>query len=250
MPPHMPRRKHKRHDDRRSPDRRPRSPSPQGRRRVRTPPRRPEPRLQREPAFRVGDEVEYHSSSYDKWIEGKVLVIHSDGTLDLDVRERAHPSAVRHVQAEVEDDHPTDLGPDPEPPRPPYRRRRVPSWSCSCSLPEEAKCGLPLIVLVAALIWLLVAGVSSYVYGCGACHGRGTAECGGWLGSCVCADNYAGLYCDLDCGCGIGTQTDLLAARAAGTCWEGSCEGCGNHTYDGELCDCGTAGGGFCACTR
>ena len=127
---------------------------------------------------------------------------------------------------------------------------RVPSSSCSCGLPEEAKCGLPLIVLVAALIWLLVAGVSSFVYGCGACHGRGTAECGGWLGSCVCAENYVGLHCDLDCGCGIGTQTDLLAARAAGTCWEGSCEGCGNHTYDGELCDCGTAGGGFCACTR
>ena len=47
--------------------------------------------------FRVGQEVEYLSSTYNEWIEGKVLAINADGTLDLDVREAADPSKVRHV---------------------------------------------------------------------------------------------------------------------------------------------------------
>ena len=49
--------------------------------------------------FRVGQEVEYLSSTYNEWIGGKVLTINADGTLDLDVREAADPSnvRVRHV---------------------------------------------------------------------------------------------------------------------------------------------------------
>jgi len=47
--------------------------------------------------FRVGQEVEYLSSTYKEWIEGKVIAINADGTLDLDVREAADPSNVRHV---------------------------------------------------------------------------------------------------------------------------------------------------------
>ena len=72
--------------------------------------------LRRDEGFRVGEEVEYHSSSYQEWIEGKVLAIHSDGTLDLDVRERADPSKVRRVRRSPQRQH-----------RSPQRRARAPA---------------------------------------------------------------------------------------------------------------------------
>ena len=46
--------------------------------------------------FHIGEAVEYNSASFHEWIPAKVLAIHSDGSLDLDVRERADPSKVRH----------------------------------------------------------------------------------------------------------------------------------------------------------
>ena len=80
--------------------------------------------LRRDEGFRVGEQVEYHSSSYQEWIQGKVLAMHSDGTLDLDVRERADPSKVRRVQRSPQRQH-----------RSPHRRRAAPAMASRTSPP-------------------------------------------------------------------------------------------------------------------
>ena len=41
----------------------------------------------------------YHSTTYGDWIEATVERVHSDGSITLDVRERADPSKVRHKRA-------------------------------------------------------------------------------------------------------------------------------------------------------
>ena len=81
--------------------------------------------------FRVGQEVEYLSSTYNEWIEGKVLAINADGTLDLDVREAqvevgrvvwrhvqveaADPSSVRHVDDQRSPNRRGRRSPSPSP---------------------------------------------------------------------------------------------------------------------------------------
>lgn len=47
-----------------------------------------------------GMRVEYHSSSYGRWLPARVERVHSDGTVDLDVRARADPSRIRRLNAE------------------------------------------------------------------------------------------------------------------------------------------------------
>ena len=45
--------------------------------------------------LRPGQHVYYESSSVGRWIEGKVLRVHSDGTVSLDVRARADRRRIR-----------------------------------------------------------------------------------------------------------------------------------------------------------
>ena len=45
--------------------------------------------------YRNGERVEYLSSTLGQWIEARVGLVHSDGTIDLDCRERADPLRVR-----------------------------------------------------------------------------------------------------------------------------------------------------------
>ena len=52
-------------------------------------------KLTEDTTFRVGEQVEYLSSTYQEWIEAEVQRVHSDGTVTLDVRERADPAKVR-----------------------------------------------------------------------------------------------------------------------------------------------------------
>ena len=52
------------------------------------------------PPFVRGMRVEYHSSSYGRWVRARVECVNSDGTVDLDVRARADPSRIRRLNAE------------------------------------------------------------------------------------------------------------------------------------------------------
>eukprot|EP01045_Picozoa_sp_COSAG04_P006650 COSAG04_NODE_331_length_16597_cov_7.054310_8_plen_996_part_00 len=70
--------------------------------------------------------------------------------------------------------------------------------------------------------------------------------------TCTCEGNWVGEFCDTECSCnGRGNQTNITAARAAGTCSAGSC-GCEGN-WAGEFCErsCGehgTSDGHTCTC--
>ena len=54
--------------------------------------------------------------------------------------------------------------------------------------------------------------------------------------TCVCNGNYVGLYCELDCGCGVGgVQTNITGARAARSCDGGLCT-CQDSKFFGQQC--------------
>ena len=77
----------------------------------------PDPRRQRLDAVRryaPGQHVEYNSLSYGRWVEAIVDYVHSDGTVDLDVRERADPRYIREINPRVQRPV-TESGRDPGP---------------------------------------------------------------------------------------------------------------------------------------
>jgi hypothetical protein len=77
--------------------------------------------------YQVGEEVEYHSSSYNSWIAAQVLGINPDGTLELNVRPKASASLVRRkppAQGEVS--------------TPSQATSLAPSLLCEPSAPQEA----------------------------------------------------------------------------------------------------------------
>ncbi|GAB5353254.1 hypothetical protein AAMO2058_000021600 [Amorphochlora amoebiformis] len=48
-----------------------------------------------EDGFFVGQRVQYKSATFNKWMDAKVQRLNKDGTIDLDVRDRANPSLIR-----------------------------------------------------------------------------------------------------------------------------------------------------------
>eukprot|EP01045_Picozoa_sp_COSAG04_P021552 COSAG04_NODE_2331_length_4323_cov_8.583333_3_plen_670_part_00 len=65
----------------------------------------------------------------------------------------------------------------------------------------------------------------------GSCGEHGTSD----GHTCTCEGNFIGEFCDIECGCsGHGTQTNIEAAREAGSCSVGSCV-C-DADYIGDLC--------------
>eukprot|EP01045_Picozoa_sp_COSAG04_P002279 COSAG04_NODE_81_length_27945_cov_46.142821_22_plen_773_part_00 len=74
----------------------------------------------------------------------------------------------------------------------------------------------------------------------------------GVIAQCTCSGNFVGAFCDHNCSCsGHGNQTNITAAREAGSCSAGACACEGN--YAGELCEgnCGEHGmsdGRTCTC--
>ena len=56
-------------------------------------------RVVEDTAYRVGEQVEYHSSTFE-WIDAVVRATHVDGTIDLDVKDHADPGRVRRRVAE------------------------------------------------------------------------------------------------------------------------------------------------------
>ena len=59
--------------------------------------------LRHSEAFRVGEVVEYLSSTHGRWIPAVVEGLHSDGRVSLDVKPRADPTRVRRTTGDVED---------------------------------------------------------------------------------------------------------------------------------------------------
>ena len=67
--------------------------------------RAPDPRRQRLDAihrYAPGQHVEYNSLSNGRWIEAIVDYVHSDGTVDLDVRKRADARYIRELSPRVQ----------------------------------------------------------------------------------------------------------------------------------------------------
>ena len=125
-------------------------------------------------------------------------------------------------------------------------------------------CGLVTVLIAVLLILHFAAGCSGNPCGeHGSCSGLiatctcevghagefcerscGTRGASGGL-SCDCVGNFIGQFCDVECGCsGVGNQTNIWAAREAGTCSAGSCACGGNRV--GEFCErnCDCSGNG------